>query len=75
MAAAFAAMRKINPVYIPRNHMVDQALTAAVAHGDFGPFHELCEVLQHPFDERPEFARYAAPPAPGQAIIQTFCGT
>ncbi len=73
--AAFAAMRKVNPAYIPRNHIVDQALTAAVTRGDFGPFHELCAVLQHPFDDQPDFARYADPPAPGEAIIQTFCGT
>jgi uncharacterized protein YdiU (UPF0061 family) len=69
-----AAMRRANPAYIPRNHLVEQALAAAEA-GDFEPFSDLLEVLTAPFDEMPGRARYAAPPGDGERVLQTFCGT
>ncbi|MEY4600134.1 MAG: hypothetical protein RLZZ445_2931, partial [Pseudomonadota bacterium] len=70
------AMRAANPVYIPRNHRVEEALAAAVDLGDYSPFEKLLTVLQRPFDERMEFAAYAEPaPASESAGYQTFCGT
>ena len=68
------AMDRTNPVYIPRNHLVEQALTAATA-GDTAPLERLLEVLARPYDERPGLERYAepAPEAFGQYV--TFCGT
>lgn len=70
-----AAMRLANPAYIPRNHRVEATLAAAVEREDFAPFEELLKVLARPFEERPEFAAYAEPPAPDQRVCQTFCGT
>ena len=58
-----AAMQAANPAYIPRNHRVEAALAAAVERDDFAPFEELLKVLARPFEERPEFAAYAEPPA------------
>ena len=70
------AMRAVNPVYIPRNHRVEEALAAAVDLGDYAPFEKLLTVLQQPFDEKMEFAAYAEPaPASESAGYQTFCGT
>jgi uncharacterized protein YdiU (UPF0061 family) len=69
------AMRAVNPAYIPRNHNVEAALNAAIERDDFGPFEELLTVLSRPFEDQPEFARYAAPPAPSERVHQTFCGT
>jgi uncharacterized protein YdiU (UPF0061 family) len=74
-AARRAAMRSVNPVYIPRNHRVEAALAAAVEHGDYAPFEELLEVLAQPFEEQARFADYAEPPQPEQRVCQTFCGT
>jgi uncharacterized protein YdiU (UPF0061 family) len=68
-------MRAVNPAYIPRNHRVEAMIDAAVERGDFGPFEELLAVLSKPFDEQPERARYAEPPAPHERVLQTFCGT
>ncbi|HEX3576267.1 MAG TPA: YdiU family protein [Rhodopila sp.] len=68
------AMRAVNPVFIPRNHQVESALAAAVE-GDFGPFERLLAVLSRPFDDDPEFARFAAPPREEERVLQTFCGT
>ncbi len=67
------AMDRVNPVYVPRNHLVEQALEAATA-GELGPFQELLDVLASPFTERPGLERYAAP-APGGFDYTTFCGT
>ncbi|MDN5860959.1 MAG: YdiU family protein [Pseudonocardia sp.] len=66
-----AAMNRVNPVYIPRNHRVEEALAAATA-GDLDPFLRLLEVVRHPFDERPGLERYAQA---GTGTIVTYCGT
>ena len=69
------SMQDANPAYIPRNHRVEQAISAAVGQGNFAPFNELLEVLERPYDERDAFAAYALPPGPGERVLQTFCGT
>lgn len=69
-----ALMRKTNPVYIPRNHRVEEAIVAANI-GDFAPFEKLLSVLAQPFTERPEFAEYENTPTADQQVHQTFCGT
>jgi len=74
-AARTLAMRLVNPAFIPRNHLVEQALAAAVDHADFQPFHELLAVLQNPFEEQPAHAHYAAAPPVSETAYRTFCGT
>ncbi len=74
-AERLAVMRKANPAFFPRNHLVEEAITAAQDHGDFGPFETLLTVLAAPYDDQPGFARYAEPPRPDQVVHQTFCGT
>ncbi len=73
--ARAAAMRRVNPAFIPRNHKVEEALTAAVDHGDFSLFMALNDVLAKPYEDQPRFAAYAEPPKPGEEITATFCGT
>ena len=70
-----AAMRAVNPAYIPRNHLVEAALAAAVEREDLGPFEELLAVVTRPYEERPGLGRYAEPPRPEERVLQTFCGT
>jgi uncharacterized protein YdiU (UPF0061 family) len=70
-----AAMRSVNPAFIPRNHRVEAVIEAAVHRDDFAPFEELISVLSRPFEDQPAFADYAAPPEPHQRVLQTFCGT
>jgi protein adenylyltransferase len=69
-----AAMRTVNPAFIPRNHRVEAVIQAAV-NNDYAPFEELLTVLSKPFDDRPAYAAYADPPLPEQRVLQTFCGT
>lgn len=67
-------MDRVNPIYIPRNHLVDEALEAA-AGGDLSPFEQLLSVLQNPYEEQPDAERYARP-APGSfGSFVTYCGT
>jgi uncharacterized protein YdiU (UPF0061 family) len=70
-----AAMRAVNPAFIPRNHLVEEALSAAVNNGDFSAFEKLLAVLSRPYDDRPPHRLYAEPPRPDQVVRQTFCGT
>ena len=72
-AAVAAAMDRVNPVYIPRNHRVEEALAQA-ADGEMGPFHRLLDVVSRPFEERPGLEDYAGP-APAGAPYVTYCGT
>ncbi|GGP85472.1 protein adenylyltransferase SelO [Saccharothrix coeruleofusca] len=69
------AMDRVNPVYIPRNHLVEEALTAATE-GDLAPFERLLDAVSAPYDERPGLERYAEPaPRDFAAAYRTFCGT
>jgi len=70
-----AAMRAANPAVIPRNHLVEEALAAAVEREDLGPFEALLAVVSRPFDERPEGDRFALPPRESERVRATFCGT
>jgi serine/tyrosine/threonine adenylyltransferase len=69
------AMRLANPAFIPRNHLVEEVIQAAVKESDFAPFERLVTVLSKPYDDQPDAARYALPPRPEQVVHQTFCGT
>jgi serine/tyrosine/threonine adenylyltransferase len=73
-AAVAAAMDRVNPLYIPRNHIVEEALDAATA-GDMAPFHRLVAVVSDPFVERPGLERYAEPAPAGSRPHVTYCGT
>ena len=67
-------MGRVNPVYVPRNHLVEEALTAATD-GDLDPLTALLDAVTAPFDERPGLARYAAPAPADFGAYRTFCGT
>lgn len=69
-----ALMRRSNPIFIPRNHRIEEAIQAAYR-GDYQPFHRLNDILQHPFAEQPDTTEYESAPAPEQIVQATFCGT
>ncbi|AWH93466.1 protein adenylyltransferase SelO [Dietzia lutea] len=68
------SMSRANPLYVPRNHLVEEALDAATA-GDMGPFTDLLVVVTDPYTERPGRERYAQPAPPDAAPHVTYCGT
>ncbi len=69
-----ATMTKANPVLIPRNHRVEEAIQAGIE-GNHAPFHRLVDALTRPFDPRPEDLDLAKPPKPDERVLRTFCGT
>lgn len=68
-------MRAHNPAVIPRNHRVEEALSAASEHGDYTMLQQLLAALADPFADLPEYDHYRTPPAPSERVYQTFCGT
>ncbi|MGK0362120.1 MAG: hypothetical protein ACI9U2_004440 [Bradymonadia bacterium] len=69
-----ARLDRVNPIYIPRNHLVEEALNAAIA-GDLAPFERLLSAVQAPFVEQPGLERYGQPAPTGFGPYRTFCGT
>ena len=69
------AMRRVNPAFVPRNHRIEELITAAVARADFEPFETLLRVVERPFDEQPDHAYLSEAPRPEQRVRATFCGT
>ncbi|MFT7675400.1 MAG: hypothetical protein ACI845_003827, partial [Gammaproteobacteria bacterium] len=67
-------MRATNPVFIARNHLVEETIEKAYA-GDNSAFDQLNARLSRPFEYAPEDSRFAIPPKPHQVVQQTFCGT
>lgn len=73
-ARAASSLRLTNPAVIPRNHLVEEALTAATA-GDLAPFEALLAALQSPFTEGASAECYSLPAPQGFGAYVTFCGT
>lgn len=67
-------MRRANPVVIPRNHLVQEAIDDAVTRGDFQAFHRLVDALASPYDV-PMSMEMVRPPRPEEEVQATFCGT
>jgi uncharacterized protein YdiU (UPF0061 family) len=68
------AMDRVNPIYVPRNHLVEDALDAATFE-DLAPLTRLVEVLRDPFTERGGLELYADPAPTDFGPYRTFCGT
>ena len=68
-------MQAVNPVYIPRNHLIEAAIRAAEDLDDFSLFHDLHAVLQAPYERQTGKGVYMLPPEPDEVVEQTFCGT
>ena len=66
-------MRKNNPLVIPRNHKVEQALMAAEKN-DLNPIIELIDVLKNPYTQKNNVFNYQIPSKSNEKY-QTFCGT
>jgi uncharacterized protein YdiU (UPF0061 family) len=69
-----AIMQASNPILIPRNHRIEEAIQAAYQN-DFSLFHRLADALTKPFDENPAYADLEHAPLPDQCVKNTFCGT
>ena len=70
-----AMMDKVNPIYIPRNHRVEEALSIAVEEGDLTEFKNLLSIVSEPFNEIAGREKYAGPAPKTNVPYRTFCGT
>jgi uncharacterized protein YdiU (UPF0061 family) len=70
-----ALMYRTNPVFIPRNHLVEAAIVSATDRDDLSTFDQLVDTLENPYQYRKALALFATPPKPDQVVRQTFCGT
>ena len=68
-------MDKVNPLYIPRNHRVEEALSKAVDYGNLSVFEDLLSVISEPFEEVTGNERFTEPAPKTSVPYQTFCGT
>ena len=67
-------MRSANPLVIPRNHKVEEALEAA-NNDDLNPMKKLLKVLENPYKKQKKIKEYQSPAPPSDKKYQTFCGT
>ena len=68
-------MRGVNPVFIPRNHLVERAINFAVEENDFSVMQTLQDLTTNPFTDNLLYAEFSEPPQPNERVFQTFCGT
>jgi uncharacterized protein YdiU (UPF0061 family) len=67
-------MRRVNPKFVLRNHLAQNAIERAQA-GDYTEVNTLLDVLQKPFEEQPEMEKYAEPPLEGSKRIAVSCSS
>ncbi len=75
LATVAANMNAVNPIYIPRNHLVEEAISAAQTDSDYTPMEDLMAVLAQPYTSVPGKERYSEAPSIENSSYQTFCGT
>ena len=68
-------MDKANPLFIPRNHLLERIINAATENNDFSEMKTLLKVFSSPYKKQPENKAYSKPPKSDEIVKQTFCGT
>ena len=68
-------MNQVNPIYIPRNHKVEEALEAAVSYADYSKFEVLIDTLSNPYQYQAGKEDYTQPAPDEFGAYKTFCGT
>jgi len=75
ISVIISTMNNVNPLFIPRNHLVENAINMAVLKDDFLPMRELLEIIKKPFSEKKGKEKFSLPPKPQEVVKNTFCGT
>ena len=69
------AMDKVNPILIPRNHIIADIIQKSVFKNDYSEFNEFLQAIQHPFTANKKYHQHYSPPQEHQKVLNTFCGT
>ncbi|MFZ9035054.1 MAG: protein adenylyltransferase SelO [Francisellaceae bacterium] len=72
---ALQLMKKHNPWIIPRNHLLEEALSVATDKRDYTKFNDMLVAVSHPFEVNENYRRFHTPPKAHERVTQTFCGT
>lgn len=75
LKSSLSLMGRNNPVLIPRNHLVENALKAAEEEADLSYLNKLLVGFSQPYEEKPEFLAFRKPPKAEERVLETFCGT
>lgn len=75
MEDSIELMKKNNPVVIPRNHRVEEALSAAVNNNNYTVMNKLLEAINSPYDYSNVSEYYSELPKPTSCPYKTYCGT
>ena len=70
----FRLMKEVNPVIIPRNHKVEEALSDADKN-NYEALYKLLSMIQNPYSPKVDVSDYQSPAAEPKEKYQTFCGT
>jgi uncharacterized protein YdiU (UPF0061 family) len=68
-------MDKINPILIPRNHIISDIITRSISQNNFSELTELIKAIKSPFIKKSQYSKYYQAPTKKQRIKNTFCGT
>jgi len=68
------SMRCSNPAHIPRNHLIERAIQAALQ-GEYRHFFRLNAACAAPYEESADHDDLRQPPEPGEIVHRTYCGT
>ena len=71
---AIKLMMQNNPIFIPRNHLVEEALSDA-NDGNMEKFEKLLKVNKAPYHDHTDQFMYTKPAPTGDGVYKTFCGT
>ena len=74
MAERIKTIKLANPVYIPRNHVIEKIITESLEN-DFNRFHAFNKCLSNPFEENKEYTEFSKAPLDNEKVLETFCGT
>jgi len=74
LAERIKTIKFANPVYIPRNHVIEKIITESLEN-DFARFHAFNKCLSNPFEENKEYTEFSKAPLDNEKVLETFCGT
>ena len=68
-------MKDSNPLAIPRNYKVEEALKAATEYNDITKVNKLIKIFENPYKIKSDLSIYQVAPSHTNERYQTYCGT
>ena len=68
-------MKKINPIYIPRNHIIEKVINELVQGKGNKMLEKILKLTEKPYTHQKDSKYFELPPNPSEEVTNTFCGT